>query len=245
LKEAVNPQPWIAVACVVEPWGLEGWIRVRAYGDSKATVLGKARTWRVAAHPGRSSARRVPDTQDLQILKLRPHAGCWLALPEGVNNRDKALELKGREILVRRSDFPRTPRGEYYWVDLIGCEVVNRAGETLGRVEKLEDHGAHPLLCVRWKADPETPSTIKPVHTASTEVLALAPSREDLAVAPLRGDLAAAPPREDLSAARLSDAPAEAACAPKLLLIPFVKHFVDRVDLEATRIHVDWQRDWS
>jgi 16S rRNA processing protein RimM len=209
LNEAVTPPFWITVARVVEPWGLEGWIRVRAYGNSKATVLGKARAWRVAGHPGRSSVRRAPETRDLQIVDLRAHADCWLALPEGVDNRDKALELKGREILVRRSDFPRTNRGEYYWVDLIGCEVVNRAGEMLGKVEKLEDHGAHPLLCVSETAAPESTSTT------------------------------------NIAATALSHASAEAASAPKFFLIPFVRHFVDRVDLETTRIHVDWQRDWS
>jgi len=209
LKEAEKPPSWIAVARVIEPWGLEGWIRVRAYGNSKATVLGKARAWRFAGHPGRSGVRRTPEARDLQIIESRPHADCWLALPEGVDNRDKALELKGLEILIRRSDFPRTTRGEYYWVDLIGCEVVNRAGEMLGKVEKLEDHGAHSLLCVSEAAAPETSSADKPAAT------------------------------------RLSHASAEAASAPKFFLIPFVKHFVDRVDLETTRIHVDWQRDWS
>jgi 16S rRNA processing protein RimM len=40
-------------------------------------------------------------------------------------------------------------RGEYYWVDLIGCSVFNRDDELLGTVIAMDDHGAHPMLQVQ------------------------------------------------------------------------------------------------
>lgn len=190
MTDAHASHRWIAVGRVAEAWGLEGWIRVHSYAGLQGSLLGKVRLWRF----------NTPSVRDLPILRLRAHGADWLALPETIDDRDKALALKGCEILVRRSDFPRTARGEYYWVDLIGCEVINRSGESLGRVETLEDHGAHPLLSVLQHA----------LTGAGTEE----PGGED---------------------------PAHA----KRLLIPFVKHFVDRVDLPACRIHVDWHAEWS
>jgi 16S rRNA processing protein RimM len=47
---------------------------------------------------------------------------------------------------VRRCDFPALPQGQFYWVDLIGCEMSNPAGEALGRVTAIDDHGAHPII---------------------------------------------------------------------------------------------------
>jgi 16S rRNA processing protein RimM len=47
---------------------------------------------------------------------------------------------------VARHDFPPLPDGEYYWVDLVGAQVVNRQGATLGTVRGLRSNGAHDIL---------------------------------------------------------------------------------------------------
>jgi 16S rRNA processing protein RimM len=39
---------------------------------------------------------------------------------------------------------------EFYWVDLVGLDVVNEAGEALGRVADLIDNGAHSVLRVEY-----------------------------------------------------------------------------------------------
>ncbi len=52
-------------------------------------------------------------------------------------------------MLVSRARFPAAADDEYYWVDLIGCEVRNREGVCLGRVVSVDDHGAHALLSVQ------------------------------------------------------------------------------------------------
>jgi 16S rRNA processing protein RimM len=57
--------------------------------------------------------------------------------------------LRGARIFVPRSSFPSTTDDEYYWVDLIGADVVNRQGDALGRVSALIDTGPHSVLCVR------------------------------------------------------------------------------------------------
>jgi 16S rRNA processing protein RimM len=40
----------------------------------------------------------------------------------------------GARMFVPRSSFPATRQDEYYWVDLIGLQVVNREGVALGQV---------------------------------------------------------------------------------------------------------------
>jgi 16S rRNA processing protein RimM len=49
---------------------------------------------------------------------------------------------------VPRKLLPKTAPDEHYWSDLVGLNVVNRAGRTLGRVVGLLDTGAHPVLRV-------------------------------------------------------------------------------------------------
>src|SRR5262249_1882882 len=74
--------------------------------------------------------------------------GLIAALPQ-VEDRDAAMALVGAEIWVRRSALPRAKRGEYYWVDLEGLDVVCADGVGLGKVSHLFSTGANDVLVVR------------------------------------------------------------------------------------------------
>jgi 16S rRNA processing protein RimM len=80
------------------------------------------------------------------IQKARSHGATIVAKPEGCEDRDAALAFKGAQVEVRRADFPRLRKDEFYWIDLVGCAVANPSGEALGRVVSVDDHGAHPIL---------------------------------------------------------------------------------------------------
>jgi 16S rRNA processing protein RimM len=70
-----------------------------------------------------------------------------------VVDRAGAERLRGHAVFVPRASFP-TPQGdEYYWVDLIGCRVVNRQGQALGAITGLLETG--PTCVLRIGADPE------------------------------------------------------------------------------------------
>ncbi len=58
--------------------------------------------------------------------------------------------MRGARIFVSRSSFPTTSTDEYYWVDLIGLEVVNRQGEALGQVQELLQTAAQTVLVLRY-----------------------------------------------------------------------------------------------
>jgi 16S rRNA processing protein RimM len=74
--------------------------------------------------------------------------GIVATLPE-IDGRDEAARLIGSEIWVRRSALPRSKRGEYYWIDLEGLEVVTVEGAMLGGVSHLIATGANDVLVVR------------------------------------------------------------------------------------------------
>ena len=92
-------------------------------------------------------ARSVPES--LHIRQSREHGALVVAQAEEVADRDAAEALKGARVFVARSSFPTAGDDEYYWIDLIGCTVVNREGESLGQVSELSDTGAHSVLHLR------------------------------------------------------------------------------------------------
>jgi 16S rRNA processing protein RimM len=74
--------------------------------------------------------------------------GDVLAEVRGVDDRGAAEALRGARIFVPRHSFPSTSVDEFYWVDLIGLEVLNRQAQSLGRVSGLIDTGVHSVLRV-------------------------------------------------------------------------------------------------
>jgi 16S rRNA processing protein RimM len=54
---------------------------------------------------------------------------------------------------VPRSSFPAAKEGEYYWVDLIGLQVVNREGLDLGQVRDLMSTGPQTVLVIEAPAE--------------------------------------------------------------------------------------------
>lgn len=137
---------WIPVARILDAWGLAGWVKLGTYGDERRSVLRNAKHWRLTAP---DQAGKATLEIEVNVTSARPHGAGWTAQFEGFVDRDQALSVKGYEVEIRRRDFPRLARGEYYWVDLIGCEVFNRQADRLGLVVAMDDHGAHPLLQVQ------------------------------------------------------------------------------------------------
>ena len=65
---------------------------------------------------------------------------------EGCQDRDAALDFKGKHIFAFRENFPKINNDEYYVVDLIGCEVINVENESLGKVIDIKNFGAGDLI---------------------------------------------------------------------------------------------------
>ena len=70
----------------------------------------------------------------------------------GIGDREAAASLKGADIGVPRAALPVAEENEIYYSDLVGLAVMNRQGVRLGLVVKVQDFGAHPVLCITDEA---------------------------------------------------------------------------------------------
>jgi len=149
---AAAPADLVLVGYVSGAYGLNGWIRIRPYSDDADALL-HAKTWWLGNPELPLQLREV----DMQQAKI--HSGDVVAQLVGVAGRESAEALKGSAVQISRRHFPALADGEFYWVDLIGLEVVNLQGERLGLVDGMMDNGAHPILRV---AGPVAGSETKP-----------------------------------------------------------------------------------
>ena len=79
----------------------------------------------------------------------KPHKEAYVAQINGIDDRDEAQLLTGALIGVARQSIPEPDQDEYFWHDLIGCQVTNQQGDVLGQVAELMETGAHAILSIK------------------------------------------------------------------------------------------------
>lgn len=126
----------IELGCVRGSYGVRGWVRVAPHSPA-AEVLSATRHWWLLS----DGAPRA-----LDVTGVRRQGSGLVAKWDGCETPEAADALIGSAVAVARGDFPPLRSGEYYWIDLIGLQVINRAQTRLGRVKGLRASGAHDLL---------------------------------------------------------------------------------------------------
>lgn len=130
----------VAVGKVMTAFGVRGHIKILPFSPAPESVLkGQKQLW-LGLDPTNASVHA--------LQSIRRSGDHFIALIDGVADRDAALAIGRPEVWVSRAHFPATQADDFYWVDLIGCTVVNRQAERLGLVVSVDDHGAHALLSV-------------------------------------------------------------------------------------------------
>jgi 16S rRNA processing protein RimM len=140
------PEDALEVGRIGEAWGLKGAFRVLPYADPPEALRAASR-WHLRPAEGAPRSAALPAS--LEISRLRSQGDGIVAASPEVTDRDAAEALRGARIFVARADFPRPAADEFYWADLIGMAVFNRAGDALGAVVGLIDNGPQSVLRIQ------------------------------------------------------------------------------------------------
>ena len=158
------PADLVDLGAVRGAYGVKGWARIEPF-DRQADVLRQSGVWWVI-----QGAQRRP----VEIESLKVHGTLILAKWRGFDVPEALDRIKGATVAVSRSQFPALAAGEYYWVDLIGLDVVNREHKVLGRVAAMASNGAQDLLQVEGDQGvllvPMVPAYVDEVDLASRRV---------------------------------------------------------------------------
>lgn len=150
-------EPWpadaVEVGRVLGAWGVKGWIKMQPLGRDALALIG-AKCWHLRPPDHGPAPTALPAA--LQVTQARRHGDSVVAQVADCADRSQAEALRGARVFVSRASFPRTHSDEYYWVDLIGAEVINREHQVLGKVTGLIDAGGSDVLCVQPPASGQT-----------------------------------------------------------------------------------------
>ncbi len=144
-EPAELPADAVEVGRVVDAWGVKGGIKILPYSADPQALFSSKRWFLTPPHP--PDARRTAVC--LPVQQARSHSSCVVATSLEVVDRDTALALKGASVYVSRSSFPTPAEDEFYWVDLIGCQVFNRSALNLGRIHDLLSAGSQTVMVLQ------------------------------------------------------------------------------------------------
>jgi 16S rRNA processing protein RimM len=139
LKASPPADQMIVMARIAAPFGIKGWLKLQIFTEH-ADSLDQFDTWFMSTPTG---------WQEVEVEDFAVNVKAVVVKLKGCDDRSAAELLKKREIAVPRDWLDDEDDGTFYWVDLIGAEVVNKAGERLGHIETLMETGANDVLVVK------------------------------------------------------------------------------------------------
>jgi 16S rRNA processing protein RimM len=150
LDPAELPADAIEVGRIADAWGIKGWFKVLPHSASPEALFSSKRWYLLT--PDRAVKGVVPwqGALLLKIKEAKDHSDTVVATSVDVPDRNAAEALRGARVFVPRSSFPTAADNEYYWVDLIGLNVVNREGEAMGQVKDLLSTGPQTVLVLAY-----------------------------------------------------------------------------------------------
>ena len=146
---SVDPDRLLLVGRIGRPHGVRGELKVQPETDDPNRLVDLDRLF---IGETAASAREVA-VEGVRFQYPKGRTVVLLSL-DGVDSREGAEDLRGREVYALDEDLPALAEGEAYLHDLVGLEVVavddagGVVGESLGTVRDLYD-GAQLLFGVQ------------------------------------------------------------------------------------------------
>lgn len=130
----------LVVGRIGSAYGIKGWSHLQSFTEPITNILEFDQLY------GR---RGDEPWEELGHVEFRRHREELIARVDGYEDRTGAETLRNLELGVRRDAFPSLQGDEFYWVDLIGLDVVNNDDISLGKISNVIETGASTVLEVK------------------------------------------------------------------------------------------------
>lgn len=120
-------------------YGLKGWVKIYSHSTPKENIF-LYKPWLIESENGWVSSR---------VIEGKPHGKTLVARLEGCDDRNAADALVGSKIAIKNDQLQQTEDDEFYWKDIIGCEVRNVKDESFGKVTTLYETGGYDVMAVQ------------------------------------------------------------------------------------------------
>lgn len=133
---------WLNVGKIVNTHGIKGEVRVISntdFADERYQV-------------GNKLFIEFPEQSEMLEVKIkhhRQHKQFDLLQFEGYENVNDVEKFKGSQLKFQRKDIHELDEGEFYYFQIIGCEVFTEQGEHLGVIKEVLSPGANDVWVIK------------------------------------------------------------------------------------------------
>ncbi len=148
---------------IVGSFGIQGWVKVKTFTEF-TDALGNYESWFVRTREG---------WRAMQVEEFEVHSKGPVARIAGCTDRNSADAMRGFDVAVTRETLGEADEGSMYWVDLIGLDVVDLGGKSLGKVDGLFETGETSVLVVKGVLEtmiPFVPAYVKSVDREAKRI---------------------------------------------------------------------------
>lgn len=128
---------------ILNTFGVRGEVKIEPWVDD-AAFLKKIKTLYI-------------DSRPMSVLSARVHKGFLLVLFEGVEDVNAAMLLKNKVVYFDRADV-RLPKGRFFFADIIGAEVVDEEGRSVGTLTEVLTLPAQNIYIVKGETEHSIPA---------------------------------------------------------------------------------------
>jgi 16S rRNA processing protein RimM len=127
--------------------GLRGGLRFRPdYPESESIESVE----RIFLADGDAESVSVADAREYRIVEVaQVGQGAIRVMLEGITDINLAQLEKGKNVFAAENDLPPPAENEFYYRDVMGCEVFLTDGVRIGVVEEIIATGANDVFVVR------------------------------------------------------------------------------------------------
>mgnify|MGYP003689420517 FL=1 len=132
-------EDYLVMGQLVGSFGIKGWIKVKVFTELVET-LENYKQWFISSDEknwSNFSVESVKIKQNRMMVKF-----------EGINDRTAADKYRRYWVGVLKKSLPKLTNNEFYWNDLIGCEVYNTDGFFFGKLSGFIETGANDVFVV-------------------------------------------------------------------------------------------------
>ncbi len=129
----------ILIGKVVNAVGIKGELKVYNYSDSDEIY--------------RNTPLIYLEDKLYKIQNVRVQKGMIVLKLKGIDDRNEAELVKGKELFVTDADLPELEEGVFYVRDLISMNVITENGEKIGEVNDVIQNTAQDIFEVRTQDD--------------------------------------------------------------------------------------------
>ncbi|TFE03520.1 ribosome maturation factor RimM [Jeotgalibacillus sp. R-1-5s-1] len=166
---------WFDVGKIVNTHGIKGEVRVISSTDFPEERYAKGSTLFLFT-------KQNSDPRELTVKHHRKHKNFDLLTFEGLDNVNEVEPFKEGVLRITDEQLTDLDDHEYYYHEIIGCEVVTDAGESIGTIKEILSPGANDVWVVQTAVKKEVM-----IPFIADVVLSVDPENKKVVIHPMEG----------------------------------------------------------